>query len=105
MTVLCAIACYYFAITQHDIDLMALGILIAEIIKVLVMQTSLNKEYNLPFKNITWLELFNTIGFVITYYYHGVYSAMAWYLLVMCILVITFKKETKKIIKFIKEIK
>lgn len=105
MTVLCAIACYYFAIKQHDIDLMALGILIAEIIKVLVMQTSLNKEYDLPFKNITWVELFNTIGFVITYYYHGVYSAMAWYLLVMCILVVTFKKEAKKIIKFIKEIK
>ena len=105
MTVLCAIACYYFAIKQHDIDLMALGILIAEIIKVLVMQTSLNKKYNLPFKSITWVELFNTIGFVITYYYYGVYSAIAWYLLVMCILVVAFKKETKKIIEFIKEIK
>lgn len=56
-------------------------------------------------KSITWVELFNTIGFVITYYYYGVYSAIAWYLLVMCILVVTFKKETKKIIKFIKEIK
>ena len=69
------------------------------------MQTSLNKKYNLPFKSIIWVELFNTIGFVITYYYYGVYSAIAWYLLVMCILVVAFKKETKKIIEFIKEIK
>lgn len=105
ITVLCAMVCYSVAIWEHNIDLMALGILIAEIIKVLMMQTSLNKQYNLPFKKITWVELVNTLGFVITYYYYGVYIAMAWYLVVMCILAIAFKKETQKIIEFIKHIK
>lgn len=105
LTVLCAVACYSFAIIEHNIDLMALGILVAEIIKVLVMQASLNKEYNLPMKNITWVELANTVGFVVTYYYYGIYIAMAWYLIVMFILTIAFKKETQKIIEFIKNIK
>lgn len=45
ITVLCAIICYTYAIALHNIDLMALSILIAEIIKVLMMQKSLYKEY------------------------------------------------------------
>ena len=105
LTVLCAIICYLVAIIEHNIDLMALGILVAEIFKVLMMQKSLNKQYNLPFNNVTWVELANTIGFVITYYFYGVYMAMGWYLIIMGILAIAFKKETLTIIEFIKNIK
>lgn len=105
ITVLCAIICYAYAIALHNIDLMALSILIAEIVKVLIMQRALYKEYSLKLGRLTWMEIGNTIGFVICYYYYGVYSAIVWYMLSIFLLAILFKKEASNIIEFIKKIK
>lgn len=103
ITVLCAIICYAYAIALHNIDLMALSILIAEIVKVLIMQRALYKEYSLKLGRLTWMEIGNTIGFVICYYYYGVYSAIVWYMLSISLLAILFKKEAFYIIEFIKK--
>ena len=105
ITVLCAIICYTYAIALHNIYLMALSILIAEIVKVLILQKSLYYEYALKFNRLTWIEIGNTIGFVICYYYYGVYSAIVWYTLSIFLLALLFKKETLDIIEFIKKIK
>lgn len=105
ITVLCAIICYTYAIVLHNINLMALSILIAEIVKALIMQRSLYNEYSLKLGRLTWMEIGNTIGFVICYYYYGVYSAIVWYMLSILLLVILFKKEALNIIEFIKKIK
>lgn len=105
ITVICAIICYSIAIFKHNIDMMALGILIAEIIKVFMMQKELYKSYTIPIKNITKIEFINTIGFVFCYYYHGIYITMIWYAIIMAILMLFFKKETITFVKFIKKIR
>lgn len=104
-TVLFAIGCYFIAIYLHNIDLMALSILAAELVKVLIMQKTLQKEYNIKPSQISKVECINTIGFVICYYYFGVYLAMVWYLAVMCFIGIFFKKETLEFVTFVKKIK
>lgn len=105
VTVICALICYSIAIRYHNIDLMALGVLIAEIIKVFIMQKLLLKRYEITINNISKLELVNTLGFVLCYYYHGIYAAMIWYATVMATLMIFYKKENQEIIEFIKNTK
>ena len=105
LTVICALICYSVAIYNHNIDMMALGILIAEIIKVFIMQKVLYKRYTINIKNISKLELVNTLGFVFCYYYHGIYAAILWYAIIMATLMIFYKKETLNIVEFIKEMK
>lgn len=105
LTVLFAIGCYRIAIYLHDIDMMALSILSAEFVKVFVMQKTLQKEYAIKGSRISIAEIINTIGFVISYYYFGVYISILWYIAIMCFIGIFFKKETLDFLEFIKKIK
>ena len=83
----------------------ALSILAAEIIKVFIMQKILQKEYTIKASKISIVEITNTIGFVISYYYFGIYTSMIWYIVVMCLNCLLFKKETLEFVEFIKNIK
>lgn len=105
LTVICAIIWYSIAILYHNIDMMALGILIAEMLKVSIMQKLLFNRYKITINNISKLELINTLGFVFCYYYHGIYAAILWYAIIMAILTIFYKKETLNIVEFIKKTK
>ena len=85
--------------------MMALSILAAEIIKVFIMQKILQKEYTIKASKISIVEITNTIGFVISYYYFGIYTSMIWYIVIMCLNCLLFKKETLEFVEFIKNIK
>lgn len=100
-----ATVCYSISIYLHNIDMMALSILAAEIVKVFMMQKILHKEYSIKASSISVAEIINTIGFVFCYYYLGVYTAMLWYIAMMCVVGIAFKKETLAFVEFIKNIK
>lgn len=105
LTVLFAIGCYSISIYLHNIDMMALSILAAELVKVFIMQKTLQKEYSIMGSRISIAEIINTVGFVICYYYFGVYTAILWYIAIMCFIGIFFKKETLEFVEFIKKIK
>ena len=105
ITVMFAIGCYSISIYLHNIDMMALSILAAEIIKVFIMQKILQKEYTIKASKISIVEITNTIGFVISYYYFGIYTSMIWYIVIMCLNCLLFKKETLEFVEFIKNIK
>lgn len=102
--VVCSIVLYALAISLYDIDMMALSILIAEMVKVYIMQKYLYKEYAMKIESPSIVELVNTIGFVICFYYFGIYIALIWYIIIMCIIISAFKNKTLSIIESIKKI-
>ena len=85
--------------------MMALSILIAEMVKVYIMQRYLYKEYAMKIESPSIVELVNTIGFVICFYYFGIHIAFIWYIIIMCIIITTFKNKTLNIIRTIKKYK
>lgn len=105
VTVAFAIICYSWAVWLHSIDLIALGILLAEVLKVVVMQRMLRRTYDIPTQRVSLLDAVNTVGFVASYYYLGVYAAMGWYALILCVIAIFFREETLKTIVKIKNIR
>ena len=103
--VVCSIVLYALAISLYNIDMMALSILIAEMVKVYIMQRYLYKEYAMKIESPSIVELVNTIGFVICFYYFGIHIAFIWYIIIMCIIITTFKNKTLNIIRTIKKYK
>lgn len=103
--VVCSIVLYALAISLYDIDMMALSILIAEMVKIYIMQKYLYKEYTLKIESPSIVELVNTIGFVICFYYFGIYIALIWYIIIMCIIISAFKNKTLSIIESTKKYK
>lgn len=105
ISVIFAIIFYAISIVIYNIDLMALSILLAEMVKVFIMQKYLYNTYSLGIKPITTVELINNLGFVVSFYFWGINIAIIWYIIMMCITTISFRTETINIIKTIKQYK
>lgn len=103
VSVLCAAIMYSLAVWLHDINVMALGLLLSEFIKVCLMSHYLNGRFCQSVPLIAKFECVYNVAFVAIYYFCGVGYALGLYLLSLIAILLLFKKEFIMTIKFVKE--
>lgn len=102
-SVLCAAVMYSLAVWLHDINVMALGLLLSEFMKVGLMSHYLNGRFGLSMPLIAKVECLYNVAFVAAYYYCGVGYAFVAYVLSLMVMLPLFKNEFLTTIKFVKD--
>lgn len=102
LSVLCALCFYLIAIALHNLYIMALGLLIAEFVKVWMMRRYLFNEFNVSTYRVVRFETAFNCFFVAVYYYQGIGYAFVLYIATLCVIYPLFKNELLTTLKYIK---
>ena len=97
-----AILFYWTAIYLHDINAMALGLLISEFLKVWFMRSYLSKKYPISTFGVACFETAYNCAFVAVFTYCGMEYTFGIYAISLALLYILFRKEFMNNIKYIK---
>lgn len=102
LSVVCALCLYLIAIAQHNIYIMALGLLFAEFVKVWMMRWYLSNEFSVSTGRVAKFETTFNCLFVAVYYYWGIGYALMLYIATLCVIYPLFKNELLTTLKYIK---